>query len=52
MVNVPVAGFQIPKIGDVGACSTTRVGQMGKWMARRDSVHRVGLGLDIQKCLR
>jgi len=33
------AGFQIPKIGDVGTCSTRTVGHMAKRMARGDSAH-------------
>ena len=36
------AGFQIPKIGDVGTCSTRTVGHMAKRMARGDSAHCIG----------
>ena len=36
------AGFQIPKIGDVGACSTRTVGHMVKRMARGDSPGLIG----------
>jgi len=36
------AAFQIPKIVDVGACSTRTVGHMAKRMARGDSAHSIG----------
>ena len=41
--NTPAAGFRIPKIGDVPACSTTTKDWMAKRMARGDLAHRIGL---------
>ena len=49
MVNIAVVGSQIPKIGDVFACSTLTTGQIGKRMARGDSAHGAGLERGIQE---
>jgi len=40
--NTLVTGFQIPKIGDVCACSTGTTGQIAKQMARGDSAGLIG----------
>jgi len=36
-------GFRIPEFGDILGCSATTRGAMTKWMAQRDSAHRIGL---------
>ena len=48
VVNISVAGSQIPKIGNVCACSTGTTGQIAKQMARGDSAYRIGLGRNLQ----
>ena len=42
MVNLAVTGSQIPKFGDVCACSTTATGPIAKWIARGDLAHCIG----------
>jgi len=48
--NTPAAGFRIPKIGDVPACSTTTKQWMAKRVTRWDSARGIGLVRDLQ-CL-
>jgi len=40
--NTLVTVFQIPKSGDVCACSTATTGQIARRMARQDSMHWIG----------
>ena len=45
VVNIPGAGFSIPKIGNAFACGAPTRSAMAKRMSRGDSAHRVGLVL-------
>ena len=44
--------FEVAKIADVSECRAAASHRMVKRMVRRDSVHRIGVGRDIQRCLR
>jgi len=46
--NTASAQFQIPKIGNVCACSTTTSERIAKWIAREVSAHRICLGGNVQ----
>ena len=43
MLDLAVTGSQIPKFGDVCACSTTATSSIAKWIARGDLAHWIGL---------
>ena len=38
-----IAAFSIPKIGDVGCCSSAASSWIMNWMVPRESAHRIGL---------
>jgi len=44
--------FENAKIEDISDCRAAASHRMVKRMVRRDSVHRIGVGRDIQRCLR
>jgi len=46
VVNIHVTGSQIPKIGDICACSTITTGQITKGMTRGVSAYWIGLARD------
>jgi len=48
VVNFAVTGSQIPKFGDVCACSTTATRLVAKWIEREDLAHWIGLVQALQ----